>query len=171
MTKTRMLLPITTLLLLTATTANATDNGLMGALIGAGAGAAIGHSVDRTGGSGKGAIIGAIGGYVIGSQMDQHDNPQQAAPAPHPAMNSDKCRRATQLVDRAMDSRNNDDKIYYLQQATKLCPKHARAHNDLGVAYYTRNGRHDRQRARSEFQDALRIDPNYNLARNNLNSL
>ena len=160
------------------TTAIASDKALMGALLGAGVGAGIGHSVDRTGGSGKGALIGAIGGYVIGNQMDkgQQAAPPAAKPAARPAthgssLSSTDCNSASQYVDRAGKTRNNDDRIYFLEKAIKLCPNHAQAHNDLGVAYYTRNSRHDRDRARSEFRAALDIDPNYNVARNNLNSL
>ncbi len=155
------------------------NNGLMGALIGAGVGAGVGHAVDRTGGSGKGAIIGAIGGYVIGNQMDKRE--QRAAPPPtepsHAAQqgsslnHSNDCASADDYVDRAARSGDNDDRIYYLEKAIKLCPYQARAHNDLGVAYYTRSNRHDRDRARTEFNEALKIDPGYTVARNNLNNL
>jgi len=150
----------------------AADKGLMGAIIGAGAGAAIGHSMDRSGGSGKGAIIGALGGYVIGSQMEKGG--QQASPEPTTQgaqLGSADCRSADDYVNRASRSSSNDDKVYFLEQAVKLCPQHAQAHNDLGVAYYTRNQRHDRERARSEFNEALRIDPNYTVTRDNLRSL
>jgi len=74
-------------------------------------------------------------------------------------------------VNRAAKTGNHDDQVYYLEQAVKLCPDQARAHNDLGVAYYTRNRRHDRERAKSEFHAALRINPNYTVARNNLSHL
>jgi len=166
------------------TSSVAGDKGLMGALLGAGVGAGIGHAVDRTGGSGKGAIIGAIGGYVIGNQMDKSE--QRAAQTPvEPARqtsrsgasvhdsgyNSSDCASADDYVDRAARSASNDDRIYYLERAVKLCPNQARAHNDLGVAYYQRNLRHDRDRARSEFNEALKIDPGYTIARNNLNKL
>lgn len=149
----------------------AADKGLMGAIIGAGAGAAIGHSMDRSGGSGKGAIIGALGGYVIGSQMEKGAQQAPQEPTTRGAqLGGRDCRSADDLVNRASRS-SNDDKVYFLEQAVKLCPQHAQAHNDLGVAYYTRNQRHDRERARSEFNEALRIDPNYTVARDNLRSL
>ncbi len=168
------------LMLALSATSVAGNSGLMGALIGAGVGAGVGHAVDRTGGSGKGAIIGAIGGYVIGNQMDKRE--QQAAPPPAQAerqgvsmhssgQNSSDCASADQYVDRAAKAGDNDDRIYYLQKAVKLCPYQARAHNDLGVAFFNRKNRHDRDRARSEFNEALRIDPGYSVARNNLNNL
>jgi len=167
-----------------STASLAGNNGLMGALIGAGVGAGVGHAVDRTGGSGKGAIIGAIGGYVIGNQMDKRE--QSAAQSPvrsaqqttrpgssvhASAYDRGDCVSSDDYVDRAARSSHTDDRIYYLERAVKLCPNQARAHNDLGVAYYQRNQRHDRDRAKSEFNEALRIDPGYTVARNNLNNL
>jgi len=163
------------------------DKGVMGALLGAGIGAGIGHAVDRSGGSGKGAAIGAIGGYIIGNQMDKSDQrardyparQQTQAPAP-PSVQApvggsrlvtQNCTQGHEYLDRSIKTKNNDDKVYYLEKAVKLCPGDARVHNDLGVAYYTRSERHDRDRAKAEFQEALRINPNYNVARDNLNSL
>ncbi len=183
---------ITILAMLALSTSSvAANKSLMGALLGAGVGAGIGHAVDRTGGSGKGAIIGAIGGYVIGNQMDKSEQRSAQPPAtPTPsqtpprqgasvhgtgyndtAYNSNDCASADQYVNRASTTSNNDDRLYYLEKAVKLCPDQARAHNDLGVAYYNRNDRHDRDRARSEFNEALKIDPGYTAARNNLNSI
>jgi len=169
-------------MMLFATSSVAGNKGLMGALLGAGVGAGIGHAVDRTGGSGKGAVIGAIGGYIIGSQMDKSE--QRATPPAQPDRqtrqgssltsmdsHSGDCARADQYVDRAAGASDNDDRIYYLEKAVKLCPYQARAHNDLGVAYYNRNSRHDRDRAKTEFDEALKIDPGYTIARNNLSNL
>jgi len=175
---------ITLTILSLSASAVAGNNGLMGALLGAGVGAGVGHAVDRTGGSGKGAIIGAIGGYVIGNQMDKREQ-EAASPRAEPkqtarqgasmqttsAYNSGDCASADAYVDRAAKAGNNDDRVYYLEKAVKLCPNQARAHNDLGVAYYNRSNRHDRDRARTEFNEALKIDPGYSVARNNLNNL
>jgi len=161
------------------------NNGLIGALLGAGVGAGIGHAVDRTGGSGKGAIIGAIGGYVIGNQLEKNDQAAPQEPAAQPATQQTQsgsrlqssgkqyqnCNNAEQYVDRATKTNNNDDRIYYLEKAVHLCPTQARAHNDLGVAYYKRNARHDKDRAKSEFQRTVNIEPGYTVAQNNLNNL
>ena len=170
----RVMIAMMSLLMLTAP-AFAGNNALLGALIGAGVGAGVGHAVDRTGGSGKGAVIGAIGGYVIGSQMDkgdQSDARSQGQPAAeHSGHASAECTRADRYVDTAAQSNDDADRIYYLEKAVQLCPDHARAHNDLGVAYYQRDYRHDRDRARREFNQALQIDPGYTVARNNLNRL
>jgi Flp pilus assembly protein TadD len=59
-------------------------------------------------------------------------------------------------------------KVYLLQKATRFCPNSAQMYNDFGVAYYQRNEQYDRQRASDEFNEALRIDPDYDVARNNL---
>jgi len=179
-----MKLFVTIVAMLAVSTASVAGNsGMMGALLGAGVGAGIGHAVDRTGGSGKGALIGAIGGYVIGNQMDKSEQ-RAAQPPTEPSRasrqgssvgtseyHSGDCASADNYVDRAAKTSDNDDRVYYLEKAVKLCPYQARAHNDLGVAYYGRNNRHDRDRARTEFNAALKIDPGYTIARNNLNSL
>jgi len=169
-------------MLILATPSMAGNKSLMGALLGAGAGAAIGHAADRSGGAGKGAAIGAIGGYILGSQMEQGEKKarqegrneakvQQTPLSSGAQLPAQNCRSADEYISRASASRNNDDKIYFLEKAVKLCPDRAQAHNDLGVAYYSRNERHDRDRARNEFNEALRINPNYTVARDNLRSL
>jgi len=182
-------------MLLFSSPSMAGNKGLMGALLGAGIGAGIGHAVDRSGGSGKGAAIGAIGGYIIGNQMDKstrsareagrreatttrRQQAQQAVgggtlvtPSGGSRLVTRNCTKGQGYFDRSLKTRNNDDKVYYLQKSAQLCPGDARVHNDLGVAYYTRSGRHDRDRARAEFQEALKIKPDYRVARDNLNSL
>jgi len=173
-------------LLVFATPSMAGDKGVMGALLGAGIGAGIGHAVDRSGGSGKGAAIGAIGGYILGNQMDKSNQQvkdagrrQAQTPPPPPVQTpvsgsrlvTQDCTQGHKYLDRSSKTKNNDDKVYYLEKAAKLCPGDAQVHNDLGVAYYTRSERHDRDRARVEFQEALKINPDYSVARDNLNSL
>jgi len=176
-----------TLIFLSSTPALAGNEGLMGALLGAGAGAAIGHSVDHTGGSGKGAIIGGIGGYIIGKQMEKKDPPppppqqktnwtppeknQQSGSQQGERLAGDHCASGQSDFDRAQQATNPDDKVYYLERARHYCPNDARIHNDLGVAYYKRDNRHDRARAREELKEALRLKPDYTIARNNLSAM
>jgi len=81
------------------------------------------------------------------------------------------CAKGREYLDRSLKTNNNDDKVFYLEKAVKLCPGDARVHNDLGVAYYNRNERHDRDRARAEFREALRINPGYTVAKDNLSNL
>jgi len=156
--------------------AQAGEKGVLGALIGAGVGAGIGHATDRTGGSGKGAVIGAIGGYVIGDQIDKAEtrNPQtreetyQRGSTGRSINSSRNCNEADALLNQANRSQDTLYKVYLLQKAARFCPNSAQMHNDLGVAYYQRNGQYDRQRASDEFNEAIRIDPDYDVARNNL---
>jgi len=181
----RIFIGMLSLLFMVPFNAQAGDKGMLGALLGAGAGAAIGHSVDRTGGSGKGAVIGAIGGYVLGSAMEDKDARKEAPPPPAESKATTAsagavtasaykrdCTLAQDYFRRGYDAAaSNADKIYYLQKGLQYCPTDVRAQNDLGVAYYQRGGTHDRDRARAQFQAALRLDPSYQPARQNLNSL
>ncbi len=151
--------------------AMATDKGVIGALIGAGAGAAIGHAVDPTGGSGKGAIIGGIGGYLIGSQMNDSE-----ASVPPPEQRTvheipENCDHAYDLLKSANNTSARERKVYVLQQAVRWCPGSPRLHNDLGVAYYHRGKHFDRKRAREELKYALKLDPDYTTAKKNLKQI
>ncbi|MBL4759840.1 MAG: glycine zipper 2TM domain-containing protein [Mariprofundaceae bacterium] len=150
--------------------AQAGDKAIMGTLLGAGLGAAIGHSADRTGGAGKGAAIGAIGGYFIGQQMDK--NKARAAPPSQPRKAASyNCQSALNDTDYASNIRNKGEKVFLLQNALRICPSSARIHNDLGVAYYQRSQRYDEKRARLELQEALRINPDYTVAQRNLRAM
>ncbi|RMH51570.1 MAG: glycine zipper 2TM domain-containing protein [Zetaproteobacteria bacterium] len=148
--------------------ATAADSGVLGALIGAGAGAVIGHQVNRRGGAGQGAIIGALGGYLLGKQIGKGNArpPAQAAPR-----SFDDCAAAERQYNAALKTRDIERKVYLLQNSVRLCTGSALYHNDLGVAYYQRNRPYDRDRARAELEQALRIDPDYQVARQNLNAL
>ena len=58
--------------------------------------------------------------------------------------------------------------IEHYKFATKLAPENAKAHNNLGVAYL-QSGRKDL--AETEFKEALRLNPSYHEAQENLTSL
>jgi len=159
-------------IVLFSATTQAGDKAIMGTLLGAGLGAAIGHSADRTGGAGKGAAIGAIGGYFIGKQMDKQKDKKPTYATPPPKQSSSyNCKSALNDTDYASNMRNKGEKVFLLQNAMRICPSSARIHNDLGVAYYQRGQQYDEKRARLELQEALRIDPSYNVAQRNLRAM
>ncbi len=143
------------------------DKGLVGALIGAGAGAAIGHAVDPTGGSGKGALIGAVGGYLIGSQMDSGTDvpPPEKRTLRKIAQN---CDYAYELLEESRRVKDKERRVYLLQKAVRWCPGSPRLHNDLGVAYYQRGRAYDRRRSSEELKYALKLAPDYRTAKLNL---
>jgi len=155
-------------ILLIPTSIYAGDKAIMGSLFGAGIGAVIGHSADRTGGAGKGAAIGAIGGYLIGQQLDK--NKPLSTPASKQTFEYD-CQKALSDTDNAANIHSTRQKVFLLQNALRICPSNARIHNDLGVAYYQRGQRYDHQRARLELQEALRIEPSYRIAQQNLRNM
>jgi len=159
-----------TCIMLFSATSYAGDKAIMGTLLGAGLGAAIGHSADRTGGAGKGAAIGAIGGYFIGQQMDKNKPHASPPPAARTQTSSD-CQNALNDTDYASNIHNKDRKVFLLQNALRSCPSSARIHNDLGVAYYQRGQHYDDKRARLELQEALHINPNYAVAQRNLRAM
>ena len=156
-----------TCVILFSAPAQAGDKAIMGTLLGAGLGAVIGHSTDRTGGAGKGAAIGAIGGYIVGQQMDNNKTHTTSPTKP----TSYDCQNALSDTDYASNIRNKKKKVFLLQNALRICPSSARIHNDLGVAYYQRGQQYDDKRARLELQEALHIDPNYTVAQRNLRAM
>jgi len=160
---------LTAILLPPTLASAANNNGVLGALIGAGAGAAIGHQVNRRGGAGQGAIIGALSGYLLGNQMNKR-GASPAAPVQATPRSFDDCASAAKYYEQSKPVLDREKKVYLLQNSVRQCTGSALYHNDLGVAYYQRGHAYDRERARAELNQALRIDPNYQSARQNLNS-
>ena len=124
-------------------------------------------------------------GYVLGTVLEGQQQGQATGAASTPVSQTTSraastttatafrqdCSLAGDYFQRGYNATNNDDKIYYLQKGLQYCATDVRAQNDLGVAYYQRGDRHDTDRARDHFQAALRLDPNYSPARQNLNNL
>ena len=59
--------------------------------------------------------------------------------------------------------------VVQFQEALRLWPTYAEAHNNLGLALADLPGR--REEARSQYETALRLNPNYAAAHNNLGNL
>ncbi len=164
--------------------------GLTGALIGASIGAAVGHANDPTGGAARGALVGAAGGYVLGSAIAEErreHRQEERAERRHEAREAyrshrakggvripwvrrmrARCREGQEFYDRAFEVRKIEKQVYYLEKAAWYCPWDARAHNDLGVAYFFRDHGMDRQRAEDQFRIALYLRPDYQAPKDNL---
>ena len=60
------------------------------------------------------------------------------------------------------------DKLFHYRRALRLCPDNALYHNGLGEIYRSLNRLDD---AEYEFREALRLDPGFQTARENLSGL
>jgi len=134
-----------------------------GAAIGAAAGAVIGH---QSGNAAEGAMIGAGLGALAGAVLAEQR--EKGAYASAPRYHRRACSQGSQYFDRAHRAQNLDRKIHLLRKGLRHCPNNPAAHNDLGVALVLRG---DEREARSHFNQALRIDPDYQPARSNLGRL
>jgi len=81
---------------------------------------------------------------------------------------SRRCHEGQEYYDQAFRVKRHEKKVYLLEKAAWHCPQDARVHNDLGVSYYNRNYKLDRERAEDQFQMALHIHPKYEEAKQNL---
>jgi len=134
-----------------------------GAVIGATAGAVIGH---QSGNAAEGAMIGGALGALAGAVLAEQR--KKGAYASAPRYHRRACSRGAQYFDRAYRAQNLDRKIHLLRKGLRYCPNNPAAHNDLGVALVLRG---DEREARNHFNHALRLDPDYQPARRNLDRL
>jgi len=78
------------------------------------------------------------------------------------------CNQAFSSFDAARKATNDEDAISRYREGLGLCPSDEVAHNELGEIY-TRVGR--AADARTEFEAALKINPNFARAQKNLDAL
>lgn len=134
-----------------------------GAVIGATAGAVIGHqSGNATEGAMIGGALGALAGAVIAEQREQ--GVRTSAPRYHRRA----CTGGAGYFERAHRANNLERKINLLRKGLRYCPNNPAAHNDLGVALVLWG---DDVAARNHFNRALQLDPGYYPARRNLDRL
>jgi len=134
-----------------------------GAAIGAAAGAVIGH---QSGNAAEGAVIGGALGALAGAVLaEQRENGVRTS---GPRYHRRACREGAKYFDQAHRTQRLDRKIHLLKKGLRYCPNNPAAHNDLGVALVLRG---DAREARAHFNRALRLDPNYQPARRNLDRL
>lgn len=78
------------------------------------------------------------------------------------------CQEAQTEVQKATHLNDIPEQLLHYRRALRLCPEKASLHNGLGEIYVALQRTED---AQFEFQEALRLDPNYRPARLNLESL
>jgi len=78
------------------------------------------------------------------------------------------CAEAETEVKNAVGSEALADKLFHYRRALRLCPDNPAYHNGMGEVYLSLQRVGD---AEYEFKEALRLDPGYSPARQNLDSL
>lgn len=78
------------------------------------------------------------------------------------------CKSAEEEYNKSMNVSDRADQLFHLRRALRLCPDVAMFHNRLGELYLTLNREAD---AEFEFKEALRLDPQYRPAEQNLAKL
>jgi len=71
------------------------------------------------------------------------------------------CRQAEDEAKQAKNASDNADKLFHFRRALRLCPSKAEFHIGLGEVYQAMNRKSD---ADFEFNEALRLDPNSEVA-------
>ncbi len=82
-------------------------------------------------------------------------------------MSSD-CKDAEKEIAKAQSVVDAADKLFHFRRALRLCPHQPSHHNGLGEVYNSLGRMED---ARFEFQEALKLNPNYAPAQSNLKKL
>jgi len=81
---------------------------------------------------------------------------------------SEECLQAEEEVSVAQTEPEAREKLFRYRRALRMCPDNARYHNELGELYLEMNRLHD---AEYEFNEAVRLDPGFDLAIRNLEEL
>jgi len=87
--------------------------------------------------------------------------------SPDQATSAD-CQQAQEEMRNGDRAVNSADKLFHYRRALRLCPGRAEFHNSLGEVYLQMQRRED---AEYEFREALRLDPGFLPAQNNLHAL
>ncbi len=88
--------------------------------------------------------------------------------AANSAVSGTECKEGLAEAGKANAAVESADKLFHLRRALRLCPDNAYFHNSLGEVYLSLNRLSD---AEFEFREAVRLDSNFTIARNNLDAL
>lgn len=80
---------------------------------------------------------------------------------------TEECTKARDEASKATNASQIADKLYHFRRALRLCPEDPGYHNGLGEVYLSLDRKED---ALYEFNEALKIDPQYAAAKSNLAS-
>ncbi|OIO74911.1 MAG: hypothetical protein AUJ57_01300 [Zetaproteobacteria bacterium CG1_02_53_45] len=109
-----------------------------------------------------GGVLGALAGAVLDKERDDRINPSEER------FHRSSCSNGDEYFGRARYENDLDVRITLMEEGIDYCPDNPAAHNDLGLALMLWG---DMDAARMHFNDALRLDPDYNPARINLSRM
>jgi len=106
-----------------------------------------------------GGVLGGLAGAVLDKDRDDRISPSEER------FHRSSCSSGDEYFDRARYESDLDERVTLMEEGIGYCPDNPAAHNDLGLGLILWG---DMDAARMHFEDALRIDPDYNPARINL---
>ncbi|PJA32961.1 MAG: hypothetical protein CO187_02695 [Zetaproteobacteria bacterium CG_4_9_14_3_um_filter_53_7] len=110
-----------------------------------------------------GTIHGGVLGGLVGAMLDKdRDDRIHASEARYHRSN---CNKGDEYFASARQKSDLDERLTLMEKGISFCPKNPAAHNDLGLALLLWG---DLNAARSHFNQALVLEPDYNPARVNL---
>ena len=141
------------------------DGSLLGTGIGAAGGAVLGgvighQSGNKWRGALIGGLIGGLAGYIVGTELGSSSD--------EPPANTTQYNDAKQVFDQANREEDPQRAIAMYDEVIAIDPSYPEPHNNKGLRYLQLG---DEQAAERCFNDALRADPGYQPARDNLAQL
>jgi tetratricopeptide (TPR) repeat protein len=143
------------------------ENQMLGASIGAIAGAFAGREIagkkNRTGGTIIGAVIGGVAGYAIAGGFGSKATPEEQA--------KPEFQQANKEFDAGVAAKTAGDEqaaMAHYTEASRLAPEQPEPYNNQGLIFLEKG---DRVNAEASFRKALTVDPEFEPAKTNLQKM